>query len=910
MIERLLGLDPESSLTNWSLHFRADWPLIILALAVLMVIVAAALYYWRESILSRPGRMALAIARAAALSLLLVMLFRPVLQAQFTNLVKPAVLVLVDESDSMKIRDTRKDVVSLTEAGAALGKLSYPSMDLPRAAHRAAAAMRLAAAALDAGLLDEARDDQKPIAEALSQVAAAAPDRSADGGEDFLAALKAIQDKQAALRRDLEAGTGAVAGPAQREIIAELADWKDRAWAVGLAADDKLKAELALVSREELVDGALQRTARPMLDELGSKNTVRYFRFARQLRASTGSGDASQAAPADGNSDGGATWLGSAIDSAVEQNGNLPISTVVVLTDGATTGGADPIDAAWRLRRRGIRLVTVGVGLAEPDDTSLRNLVVPDVVFADDIVPLRVQCSASGYEKRSSTLLVKLDGAEVGRKAVTFTGKSRIEELPFKAGRGGGAKTLEVELLPLPGEATTRNNTLSRSLRVLDEKIKVLYIEGAPRWEYRYIRAVLKRDQRIDVQFINTEGDKDLARASKEHLGRFPEKEAQAFHYDLVILGDVRANTFTPTQLTLMEQLVRERGGSLILLAGPKHAPAEYLDTPIEAMLPVRFEQEKWEDIGDDVYPVLTAEGRRSTVMSLERGEARTQALWANVKPLNWVPPVLGAKPGAQVLAELSDTAQRTRAFPLIAWQRYGAGKCMFVGTDQLWRLRARTGDKYHLKFWGQAIQFLTLSRLLGDNKRIRLQTSQEECALGEPVEIFANVLNELYEPLAAPAFTVYVAPSSGGDPQAVALRAMPGMPGMYQGFSTPAAPGRYRLTASDEGETPAGAVAIPPSRSPGADSQAVVEFDIRPATTEQIDTSMHRDVLTKAAEITGGQYLSLRELPLLPDVIQAKPHEATFTKDVELWDNWLVALVFVGFVAFEWAWRRKRNLA
>lgn len=56
------------------------------------------------------------------------------------------------------------------------------------------------------------------------------------------------------------------------------------------------------------------------------------------------------------------------------------------------------------------------------------------------------------------------------------------------------------------------------------------------------------------------------------------------------------------------------------------------------------------------------------------------------------------------MLAELSDTAQRVRAFPLIAWQRYGAGKCMFVGTDQLWRLRARTGDKYHLKFWGQAI--------------------------------------------------------------------------------------------------------------------------------------------------------------------------------------------------------------
>jgi uncharacterized membrane protein len=838
------------------------------------------------------------------------MLFRPVLQAQFTNTVRPAVLVLVDESDSMNIRDTRKDVVSLTEAGAALGKLPYPPMDLPRAARKAAAAMRHAATALDAGLLDEARDGQQRIADALGEVHAAVLERSPDGDKDFLAGLKVIEGKQAALRRDLEAGGDVGTGPAQREIIAELAEWKDRAGTAGLATNDKLKAELALVSREELVDGVLQRTARPMLEELGRRETVRYFRFARELRASAESWDAPRAASAGGGRDGGATWLGSAIDAAVEQSGSLPISTVVVLTDGASNGGADPADAAWRLRRRGIRLVTVGVGLPQPDDTNLRNLVVPDVVFANDIVPLRVQCSASGYEKRSTTLLVKQDGAEVARKTVTFSGQSRIEELPFKAGRGGGAKTLEVELVPLPGEATTRNNALRRSLRVLDEKIKVLYIEGTPRWEYRYVRAVLKRDQRIDVQFINTEGDKDLARASKEHVGRFPEKEAQAFRYDLVILGDVRANTFTPTQLSLMEQLVRERGGSLILLAGPKHAPAEYLDTPIAAMLPVRFEQEKWEEIGDDVHPVLTPEGRRSTVMALERGEARTQALWSNVKPLNWVPPVLAPKPGAQVLAELSDTAQRPRAFPLIAWQRYGAGKCMFVGTDQLWRLRARTGDKYHLKFWGQAIQFLTLSRLLGDNQRLRLQTGQEEYALGEPVEMFANVLSDLYEPLSSPAFTVYVAPSSGGEPQSVALRAMPGLPGMYQGFFTPAAPGRYRLSASAEDEAPAGTGATPLGQAPGAQSQAVVEFDVRPDAAEQVDTSMHREVLARAAEITGGEYLSLRELPLLPDAIQGQPRAATFTKDVELWDNWLVALVFVGFVAFEWGWRRKKNLA
>jgi len=132
----------------------------------------------------------------------------------------------------------------------------------------------------------------------------------------------------------------------------------------------------------------------------------------------------------------------------------------------------------------------------------------------------------------------------------------------------------------------------------------------------------------------------------------------------------------------------------------------------------------------------------------------------------------------------------------------------------------------------------------------------------------------------------------------------------MYQGFYTPAAPGRYRLTASAEDEASVGATASPPGGTTGAEAQAAVEFDVHPAATEQVDTSMHRGLLAKAAEITGGEYLSLLELPLLPDVVQGRPKTATFSKDVELWDNWLVALVFVGFVTLEWGWRRRKNLA
>jgi hypothetical protein len=412
------------------------------------------------------------------------------------------------------------------------------------------------------------------------------------------------------------------------------------------------------------------------------------------------------------------------------------------------------------------------------------------------------------------------------------------------------------------------------------------------------------------VQFITTEGDKDLARASKEHLGRFPEKEALALGYDLVILGDVKAGAFTPTQFSLLERLVGERGGSLIMLAGRKHAPAEYVDTPLAAMLPVRFDQASWEEVGDDVHPVLTADGRHSTVMALERSQARTQALWSNIKPLNWVPPLTGPKPGAQVLAELSDRTERARAFPLIAWHRYGAGKCMFIGTDQLWRLRARAGDKYHLKFWGQAVQFLALSRLLGENRRVRLETSRGEYsyAAGEPVEVFAHVLNDLYEPLSAPTFTASAGPADGGEPVPVTLRAVPGSRGLYHGLYWPQAPGRYHVSASTEADSGGGPAALRADAS-GAGA-ARVQFEVLAGPAELAETSMQRDLLSRMAKTTGGEYLTLRDLPLLPDYLEDRPDTEAITKEIALWDNGLLAAVFVGLVTLEWAWRRKKNLA
>ncbi len=138
------------------------------------------------------------------------------------------------------------------------------------------------------------------------------------------------------------------------------------------------------------------------------------------------------------------------------------------------------------------------------------------------------------------------------------------------------------------------NNRVERSIRVVNEKINVLYIEGNARWEYRYLHAILKRDPRINATFIASSVGPELARNSPEHIERFPSKREEAFKYDLVILGDVDAAFFTPEELGLLEELVRDRGGSLLVLCGPMHSPASYAGTPVEthAAGPLRSRRE------------------------------------------------------------------------------------------------------------------------------------------------------------------------------------------------------------------------------------------------------------------------------------------------------------------------------
>jgi len=656
----------------------------------------------------------------------------------------------------------------------------------------------------------------------------------------------------------------------------------------------KVRAEIAAPSRIELAKGILIHPQLDIFKRLGESHKVRYFCFGERLEPTSGEGEVLAESITRVEATAQATRLGTAIAEAVSRYSGQSIAGVVVLTDGASNEGLEPLEVARRMGERGVPICSVGLGLPDPPDVRIRGLVVQNTVFYKDKVPVRFQIDSTGYANRTVEVTASLDGSEVDRKLVVLTDKPQFEELSFVPEEKTGSLNLEVTISSLAGETTTGNNRLERALRVIDDKIKVLYVEGKPRWEYRYLRAVLLRDHRLDVKFLMTQGDRDLAKASARYLAHFPEAAAEAFVFDLVILGDVPESYFTPTQLDRIEELVRERGGSLLLLAGHHHALAGYIGTRIEPILPVRVQPAGWESVDGMVHVMPTPEGKESFVTRLEVPDEKNAALWALVKPLYRVPVLAGAKPAATVLATLSDAPRRPEPYPLIAWQRYGSGRSLFVGTDQLWRLRFKRGDKYHARFWGQAIQFLTLARLLGENKRIHLEADRKDLRTGDRVQIYANALNEAYEPVNAPFYNVFVEHlESKTETAMVRLEPVQDVPGLFQGFFTPEQEGRYRLRTA-------------PALQAVANT---VELHVVTTPLEQMEPAMQLQTLRKMAELSGGRYFSIRDLPELPDAIEGERQATVVRREKELWDLPVIFLVLLCCAGTEWFLRRRYDL-
>ncbi|HUS46852.1 MAG TPA: hypothetical protein VM098_01945, partial [Phycisphaerae bacterium] len=216
-------------------------------------------------------------------------------------------------------------------------------------------------------------------------------------------------------------------------------------------------------------------------------------------------------------------------------------------------------------------------------------------------------------------------------------------------------------------------------------------------------------------------------------------------------------------------------------------------------------------------------------------------------------------------------------------------------GTDRLWLLRFKTGDKYHWRVWSQCIQFLTLSRLMGEHKRIRLETDRATYPIGGQALLYAHVLDDRFEPVTQSGFdvTITAVDGSGAGPQRVTLRPDVKNPGMYEGYFSPPRPGCYRMEAN-----------------PGDRSLSnTTEFQVTDLRPEMANTDMQIERLQRIADLSGGKCLNILELQKLPSLLNREPDRTTVRTEVPLWNNALAAFLLVILMGAEWIVRRRYDL-
>lgn len=651
-------------------------------------------------------------------------------------------------------------------------------------------------------------------------------------------------------------------------------------------------------SRVELGRAALTHRGFDLLPRLARDFDLRAFRFDAALHELAVGG--TNPAPARLAEELAAAWsadvprtsVGGALREALDRQRGRPVGGLVLFTDGLDNTGPDPRAAAALAAEAGVPLYLVGFGLPAPRDLILAALDAQDLAFARDEVAVRATVRAQGLAGETALVRLYVDGTAVDERPAPLAADAEtIVTLRFTPPAAGDFE-LRVEVEPRADEILAENNARRQRLRVTDEKIRVLFLEQSPRWEFRYLQTLLLRDPHVELKCVLFDADPAIARApDSPYLPGFPARRDDLLRFDLVVFGDVDPRNFTPVQLENLADFVSRYGGSLVMVAGRRFSPAAYADSALAGLLPVvpgpGETAGEAEDFTTPVPLALTAAGRASPLLRLVDDDDEANAeKWAALPPLYWIAPVAAAKPGAQVLVTGGGGDAPT---PVIALQTYGAGQAMFIGTDNTWRWRRNEGEAFHIAFWGRVIQRLALQHLLGGGRRQQVTLDRAEAAPGEPVAVTARLFDEAFEPLTDDAAAVTLEPRGGPDaarPLVVPLRAVPGQPGVFQGEFPAPAPGPWRASAGEGGEG-------------GADLE-VVE-----AAFEAGATGLDEALLRELAAVTGGAYLREDEVARLPDLARARAPRVRSTVDVDLWASPLWFLLIVLFAGTEWALRR-----
>lgn len=584
--------------------------------------------------------------------------------------------------------------------------------------------------------------------------------------------------------------------------------------------------------------------------------------------------------------------LGAAMTEVIEQAAGRPVAAIVLLTDGQNTGSVTLAQAALAASQVGAPVFPVPVGAA----ARLRDVAIVDVftsglVSAGDTASVSVTIESQGFDGKPVKVELVEGDKTLDSKDLTLRGSEQQQiELTFEA-KDPGAHYLAVNVTPLEDETVRENNHDVAFLRVDEQKMKVLYVEGIPRWDFRFIKNGMRRDHGLDPAILL---ETELKTRSPEGGVKVPETVDDWATYRTVILGDCSPETLTAKSIESLSEAVREKGVGLIVLAGPNQMPHAFEGTALVDLLPVRARRgvAGYDAAAFNPFKMeITPAGAAHEALRLYDEPGRNAAVWSNMPPYFWCAATVRPSPGATVLATNPSIEDRFGKMPLIAYHYAGKGKVLFVGTDSTWLWRQNVGDRFFYKFWGQTVRFVA-KRDEKEGQKSWLEIRPLRAQPGEPTTIELMAFAADGTPRSDPKLMVAVA--GPADAESVTLDADLATKGRFTGRFVPNSEGNYRIQFD-----------------PGGGVEPVsAEMRVSIAPEELRRPNLDRPALELLASHTGGLLTELGDLGRIPEKLKGEPKLVELQREELIWDNWFTLSLLVLIYSLDVGLRRLSGLS
>ncbi len=621
------------------------------------------------------------------------------------------------------------------------------------------------------------------------------------------------------------------------------------------------------------------------------------------------------------------TDLGDSLKLALADN--LDGVAVLLISDGVHNHStSSPVGLARQLGQSDVPIFTIGVGSRNPArDMAILGVDYPTSIFSEDFLRGQIQISdqmpaGASYRVRvefQDTVVweAPLESQNVGRRTVDFrfpvkpllelmaanspTPNKQVRSCPLE---------MKVTLLPvrealLDDEAVAKNNSRLLFVQAVTQRRRILLLDGRPRWEMRYVRNLFQRQSNWETTALfdglidsDVEGQKSgLGNRSWRNTGEysFPASKEALFQYDLIVMGDLPRRLLRSEELEWINDFVSLRGGGIVFLDGQRGNLAYFQGTPIQKMLPVEFTQSHQTSLGTSETRLrLTDEGNSVNALRIDGSIEANADSWAKLRSPRWTAPAK-AIPGSTVLARMVNDTQLNR--DAIVMRRFGAGKALYLGCDELWRWRYDVGDRFHQKFWTQVANWIGMQPFAVSGEFVNIGTDQSVYDPDSAIAFHVTLRDKAGMPVTDPETDlVALIYRDGKLVNEVPLRDDGNEVGVFRGRSGRVQSGKYSVAVKQRN---------PYGRS--REYAARAKLIVKPAeNNEATELEINEKLLREMARSSQGKYFTEQEVGRLAPMLEKMDQRKVISSETPLGHSWYWFIPIVGFLTAEWLIRKR----